>query len=215
MAGRPIDPKVIILAGGGCHLPLVTRLILKSFPGVDGWSPLRSTKGFFKRRVAHGMANYLYLRARPGVVIEPARSVNVLHHYLGVDTGIRVSGNFKTVFWPIVRAGAPIHDPSTWYPFPQPIQPTLTEGKFSLSLFLKSWLKGSTRVGTFDFSQPVESSPGDPRMIRATPPFGPSTRADAEIRLLGLTQIEARVRINEQFYGPFAMIFDPDVALQG
>src|SRR5262249_54959642 len=57
---RGVKPDVIVLAGGGCRLPLVAETMRAHFQSDHDL--LLYSKDFAKRRVAHGMASYLALR---------------------------------------------------------------------------------------------------------------------------------------------------------
>jgi hypothetical protein len=103
---RQVEPHVIVLAGGGCRLPLVARLMRQYFPSDRDL--LLFSKDFAKRRVAHGLASYLALRQVIDLDGQLARAADTVHHPLGVQRLVSEKRTLRAVFETVVPVGAPL-----------------------------------------------------------------------------------------------------------
>ncbi len=197
-----IRPDIIVLAGGGCRLPLVARLMAQYFPSDR--ELLHYDRAFAKRRVAHGMASYLALRQVIDLEHQLARSVDVLHHPLGVQRLVVEKRVARTEFLTVVPVGAPLADAAVGHAFHFPAAQLLAtpEGGRRLVLFVRDWRKGPVEFGHF--------AVGDlPAVAGAA--------YEGEVRLHGPRRIELTVLHEGTRHGPFRLVpavHDPEAALQ-
>jgi hypothetical protein len=201
-----IRPDIIVLAGGGCRLPLVAQLMAQHFPG--GGDRLHYDRAFAKRRVAHGMASYLALRQVLDLDHQLARSVDVLHHPLGLQRLVVEKRVARTEFLTVAPVGAPLADPAVGHAFRFPPSQLLAtpEGGRRLVLFVRDWRKGPVEFGHFD----VSSAP-------AALPVEPGAAYEGELRMHGPRRIELTVLHEGTQYGPFRLVLalhDSEAALQ-
>lgn len=205
-----IAPDIIVLAGGGCRLPLVARLMRDYFPSDRDL--LHYDPTFAKRQVAHGMASYLTLRQVIDLDHQLARSVDVTHHPLGLQRLVLEKRVARTEFQTVVPVGAPLHDPSAAHRtrFAPAQLLTAPEGGRRLTLFVRDWRRGPLEFGHFDVSRPP--APGAPPL-----PVVPGTAYEGEVRLHGPGRIELTVTHEGGQYGPFVLTLavpDPEATLQ-
>jgi hypothetical protein len=216
-----IGPQVIVLAGGGCRLPLIQQRMREAFP-LKSPDYLIFAPEFSKQRVAFGLASYLDIKQAGDFGSRLARSVDVIHHALGVRER-RDEGSLRVKFWPIVPAGTLIDSP-TWHPFSfAPGQLRRNRGGRSLVLWIQVWQgNGAPReagagqgsaasegkvleVGSFDLTRPGERLAEDEECLAEPLPEGGAWRYDAELRLRGAGQIEIRVTVEGRRYGPYRL----------
>lgn len=213
-AGR-LTADIIILAGGGCRLPIVTDMVrefLTPPPGVEWNHPDRLIYDpkFAKQRVAHGKATYLVIaRDTDALARGLARSVDVLHRPLAV---MRQKG-FVAVREVVVPVGEAV-DADREHAFNlSGNQFTREDGRRVLWLSVVSWQNGRWepgRLGYFD----LDAGP------TPLPALAPGVTATASIRLTrpdGLDdddiepdiRMELRVRLpddKERAHGPFPFV---------
>jgi hypothetical protein len=212
-----IQPYKIVLAGGGCRLPLIAQLFRHYFPSPDGRDLIHYDRDFAKRRVAHGMAAYLQLRTHHSVG-GIARSVEVAHHDLGLQQ-LRFDGYLRPEFVPIVKVGTRIEDVKTWHRFafgPSQVQAN-GDGSSRLVVFTQDWSRGPQQYGYFDLSHPGASAEGDEPCQAQPLPSLPNDEYQAELRLRGAGQMEVCVVVQGQRYGPYPfrpLVHDPEAVLQ-
>jgi hypothetical protein len=222
--GRPVEPALIVLAGGGCRLPLIAEVMRRHFPPQPG-EPDRLVfkKEIAKQRVAHGMASYLALRqTNPRMVEGLSRSVHVLHHHIGLRYGRWEWGRITFEFTPVARVGTALDDPGTPHPFtfdwsqvgedaPAPAGAGGGPGPASLALYVQDWRRGPRRFGYFDLSR---AAPGGEAGCLAAPlPLVEGTVYQGDLRLskvcekdVPVQRIEVRVTFDGQCYGPYPLI---------
>jgi hypothetical protein len=209
---RGIWPHIIVLAGGGCRLPLVSELLSQRFTAVSGQAPLLDyAADFAKQRVAHGMANYLFMR-QFAKLAKLARSVNVLHRHLGIFQ-LDWNGGIAPEFKPIVRVGTPINDAKVWHPFSF----ACPEEGPHLPLFFQDWRNGPQMFGHFDLARPSAPLPGDEPCESGPLPLVEGEMYEAALRLRGATTLEIRVTYQGKTCGPYPLVVgvsDPEAALQ-
>jgi hypothetical protein len=209
---RGIWPHIIVLAGGGCRLPLVSRMLRERFVAASGHEPvLDYDADFAKQRVAHGMANYLFIRQFTKLA-RLARSVKVLHRHLGIFQ-LDWNGGVAPAFRPVVRVGTPINDPKTWHPFAF----ACPEEEPQLPLFFQDWRHGPQLFGYFDLARPAEPQPGDEPCEAGPLPLVEGEVYEAGLRLRGARTLEIRVSHQGKTYGPYPLVAgvaDPEAALQ-
>jgi hypothetical protein len=190
-ADQGIKPDIIVLAGGGCRLPLVARLMHHYFPSDRDL--LHYDRAFAKRRVAHGLASFLALRQVIDLDHQLARSVDVLHHPLGVQRLVIDKRVARTEFLTVVPVGAPLSDAAVVHAFrlsAAQLLPT-PEGGRRLTLFVRDWGKGPLEFGHFDAS---------------ALPLVPGAAYEGELRLRGPRRIELTVTHEGVRHGPFALV---------
>ncbi len=209
-----IHPDKIVLAGGGCRLPLVGKLMAKVFGREDRPNLVLYDPEYSKRRVAYGMAKYLANLHAEGLVIRPARSVDVIHHHLGLKKTHWEGNGIVEKFEPIVRAGSPLEDQGTWYGF----HFSASGGPRQLALFLQSYRHGLRLFGKVDFRSTSAPLPGDGPINPGPWPDSAQGPYDAALRQVNATRIEVRVRMGDTWYGPYPVrpeSDDPESLLQG
>jgi hypothetical protein len=207
-SARGVEPHVIMLAGGGCRLPLIAERMGHYFPAAARQGLLDYDPAFAKRRVAYGMASYLALRQIVELDRHLARSVDVLHHPLGLSRVRRVKGMIAPVFEPIVRVGTPLNDPDTWHSFRFRRGQVRTDG---LPLFVLDWQGKPQVFGHFEVPLPGPEGVG-------LPDAGGDEEYTAELRLCGPRHIEMCVTHRGVRLGPYLLkpaINDPGSLLQG
>jgi hypothetical protein len=209
---QQVEPYLIVLAGGGCGLPLVSALFNKYFGKQAGHADplLEYNPAFSKQRVAHGMAGYLFLRqfAR---LDDLAHSVKVLHHALGLMQ-LEWENGLKPRFRTIAPVGAAVNAPGVWHRFSF----DLLDGDQRLPLFLQDWRDGPQPFGYIDFTETTAALPEDPTWEAG--PLPAATSYEGQLRLRGAECLEACVTVEGRTYGPFpivATVSDPEAALQG
>jgi hypothetical protein len=210
---RQIAPDIIVLAGGGSRLPLVARLMRHHFP--SGRDLLHYDRTFAKRRVAHGMASYLALRQVVNLDQRLARSVDVLHHPLGLQVLVIERRRARTEFRTVVPVGAPLNDPAAAHRvrFAGSQLLTTPEGGRRLVLFVRDWRSGPVEFGYFEVSGPALRGVGRPAPL----PAAPAAAFEGELRLHGARRVELSVKHEGVRYGPFPLVLavhDPEAALQ-
>jgi hypothetical protein len=213
-----LTADIIILAGGGCRLPLVTEMVREYLVPPEGvtWNDpdrLIYDPKFAKQRVAHGKATYLVIaRDSDSLARGLARSVDVLHRPLAVMRP-RVLGAVREI---VVPVGESVHAPERDHTFKLTgNQLTREDGHRVLWLSVVSWQNGAWapgRLGYFDLDTGIAPLPNLASGVTAT----------AAIRLIrpeGLDdddlepdiRLELRVRLSEtETFGPF--LFVPKVA---
>jgi hypothetical protein len=201
-ADHGIRPDIIVLAGGGCRLPLVARLMAQYFPSDRDL--VHYDRTFAKRRVAHGLASYLTLRQVIDLDHQIARSVEVLHHPLGVQRLVVEKRVARTEFVTVVPVGAPLRDAAAVHAFRFPDAQVLStpEGGRRLKLFVRDWRRGLLEFGHFDLS-------ALPRAAGAV--------YEGELRLHGPRRVELSVTHEGSRYGPFVLapaVHDAESVLQ-
>ena len=197
---RGVKPDVIVLAGGGCRLPLVAETMRAYFQSDHDL--LLYSKDFAKRRVAHGMASYLALRQATDLDRHLAQSVDVVHHPLGVQRLVTVDRGVRIEFVTVVPVGAPLDGDAAVFSFSftaAQLRRSAT-GTACLPLFRRDWHRGALEFGSFDLGQPA----GQSQTARALPVV-PGTTYAGELRLHGLQDIELMVRHEGATYGPFLL----------
>ncbi|MCE9564365.1 MAG: hypothetical protein K8U57_20200 [Planctomycetes bacterium] len=214
-----LTADIIILAGGGCRLPLVTDMVKEFLPpptGVAWNSPDRLIydPNFAKQRVAHGKATYLIIaRDSDALARGVARSVDVLHRPLVVMRPMALATKREIV----VRVGEPVNDAGGDYRF------TLTRGQINdegghrvLWLSVVSWQTGKWvpgRIGYFDFDVVVPPAAGPlPTIDQSVTPTAsiyltrPDDDSDDEYSEPEI-RIALRVRWPDgRVYGPFSFV---------
>jgi hypothetical protein len=190
-ADQGIRPDILVLAGGGCRLPLVARLMRQYFPSDRDL--LHYDRAFAKRRVAHGMASFLALRQVIDLDRQLARSVDVLHHPLGVQRLVIEKRVARTEFLTVVPVGAALSDSEAVHGFRLPAALLLTtpEGGRRLTLFVRDRGKGPQEFGHFD--------------VTALPDVSGAVY-EGELRLHGPRRIELTVTHEGERYGPFLLV---------
>jgi hypothetical protein len=214
-ARAQILPQVVVLAGGGCRLPLIQQRMREAFP-LKSADYLIFKPEFSKQRVAFGLASYLDIKQAGDFGSRLARSVDVIHHALGVRER-RDEGSLKVKFWPIVSVGTPIDAPA-WHPFSfAPGQLRRTGGGRSLVLWAQVWQANAEaggaapaegrvlEVGAFDLTQAAPPTDGDEPCVAEALPEGGARRYEAELRLRGARQIDIRVTVGGRRYGPYRL----------
>jgi hypothetical protein len=210
---RKINPNIIVLAGGGSRLPLVARLMRHHFPSDRDL--LHYDRAFAKRRVAHGMASYLALRQVVNLDPQLARSVDVLHHPLGLQVLVIEKRRARTDFLTVVPVGAPLNNPAVEHPvrFAGSQLLNTPEGGRRLVLFVRDWRSGPVELGHFEVSGPSLRGAG-----RSAPlPAAPAAAFEGVLRLHGARRVELTVTHEGARYGPFPLVHtvhDPEAALQ-
>ncbi len=200
-----IQPDVVVLAGGGCRLPLIQQKIHEAFPHLPREHVIFDPK-FSKLRVAFGLAQYLEWVPAGAAPDWLARSVDVVHHALGVRERCIVGGFPELVFERIVPVGTPIDAP-TWHPFDfAALQLWRDRSNRRLVLYLQVWQEGPQEVeaGWFDLEQPVAPQPGDNCLQEPLPELA-GGRYKAEMRLRGANQVEIRVLVDGRWYGLYRL----------
>ncbi len=210
---RQIEPNYIVLAGGASRLPLVPQLFKKYFGGDGGTAPaMISDHAFSKQRVAHGLASYLFMCPPRQHEDGLSRSVEVVHHPLGL-LDLSWKGGLVREFRTIVPTGARIDDPGTWHPFTF----TLPAGKSLLDLVWQARHDDQQPFGVVDFAKPIPRVRGQEHCKAEALP-AEKAGYKGELRLRGPTRLEVRVTLGDQQYGPYLVQIttpDPQGALQG
>jgi hypothetical protein len=197
-----VAPDVIVLAGGGCRLPLVARQFREHF--ASGRDLLHYSRDHAKRRVACGLASYLALREALDLDRQLARSADVTHHALGVRRTVVERRVARVEFQAVAPAGSPLNDPGAAYRFrflAAQLLPGSGAGR-RLPLWVRDWRRGERELGHFDLA-------GLPLVAGAA--------YDAELRLRGPRRVELTVTHEGRAYGPFvlaARAADVEAALQ-
>ena len=164
---RGVRPDVIVLAGGGCRLPLVSELMNAAFADGGPLPRLVFREEFSKQRVAHGLAKYLDMRYTFGFGDGLARSTEVIHHDLGLR---RLVGQPGKDFEPVARAGTPFG--GAWLPLPFERADVVREGPAALlRLFVSKWPRGKQELGYFDLMRPEAGEPDDPPCLAEAVPL--------------------------------------------
>ena len=190
---QQVRPHIIVLAGGGCRLPLVARLMRQYFPSPHDL--LYYQKDFAKRRVAHGMASYLALRQVLNLDRQLVRSVDVLHRPVGLQKIQRADGTLRLAFETIAPLGSRVNDPAVWHPFlVRASQVGGADGHLRLALFVQDWRGGAHPFGFCDLTLPGE-----------TGPLAAGTAYQGGLRFCGLRQMEVRLALGDVTHGPFAV----------
>jgi hypothetical protein len=230
-----IEPQVIVLAGGGCRLPLIKERMRQAFQ-LKTEEYLISDPDFSKRRVCYGLANYLYLRTADKFGPGLARSVDVIHHPLGVQR--RKGGDvIELEFCTVVPVGARVDAPDVWHRFE--FRPARLPRAGRLSIYVEIWRNGAKQgvrqqpvggpeawktggkaieFGFFDLSRPPDVEVPGCR-AEPLPDIGGETCA-AEIRLVDPRTVELRVCAGDARYGAYRLIpatteGDLEMLLQG
>jgi hypothetical protein len=232
-AGQPVEPERIVLAGGGCRLPLIAEAMRRHFPRRSEKDPDRIVfqPQLAKQQVAHGMASYLAIRRAASLLVRNlSLSIDVLHHHLGLREVERVKDQLHHVFRPVVCVGAPIDDPGTWHRFvfgaaqvteggsAGPGSRTGVSRAARLVLFVQDWRQGAVELGYFDLTRPAVPLPADPPAVQESLPRIADAPYAGELRLRGPSQIDLCVTVAEKRYGPYALLLtapDPELLLQG
>jgi hypothetical protein len=199
-----VQPHVAVLAGGGCRLPLVARLLRQYFPSPPDL--LSYQKEFGKRRAAHGLASYSALREVLNLDRQLGRAVDVLHRPLGFQTVQRTAGALRLTFEPVAPAGARVNDPAVWHPFTvTAAQLRDADGNPRLTLFVQDWRGGPRAFGVCDLTRP------------APPPCAAAETYQGGLRLCGPRRVEVRLALGGATYGPYPVTTagpDPEALLQ-
>src|SRR5262249_45990534 len=121
-----------------------------------------------------------------------ARSVDVLHHPLGVQRLVIDKRVARTEFLTVVPVGAPLSDAEVAHAFRLSAAqlPTTPEGGRRLTLFVRDWRTGPLEFGHFDVS---------------ALPLAPGAVYESELRLRGPRRIELTVTHEGVRHGPFAI----------
>ncbi len=200
-----VKPSVVVLAGGGSRLELVKKKVLAAFQ-LASEDYLISNAADAKRRVAYGLANYFDQKLIGDFGEGLARSVDVLHHVLGVCER-RDDGKLRPTFAKVLDVGTRIHD-NKWHPFEFQAAQLRTgrEGR-ELALFAQLWQEGERllEIGYFNLESVSEGEPGDESGPVQPLPKGITGRLQGEVRLRGANRIALRVLVNDQRYGLFRL----------
>jgi hypothetical protein len=233
-----IEPDVIVLAGGGCRLPLVRQMVAEAFPQVPAQN-LKFDIDFSKRRVCYGLANYLAYKQAVKIG-EFARSVDVIHHPIGIKR--RAPHNaFDLEFFPIIPVGASLDQPHVLWNFE--FAPNQLGNSNRLMVYVQTW-SNSTKLdvrpgdanrknqqsdnwmyggleiplGYFELAKPPTVLQAD-CVAQALPNVGAQV-CEASLRLVGPRTIELRVRAGGNWYGVYRLVpmkseDDIEMLLQG
>ncbi len=226
--GAAVEPEIVVLAGGGCRLPLIAEEMRKAFPPPPGGEDrLVFQADVAKQRVAHGMASYLALRRANRTFVEGvANSVEVIHHDLGLQQVSWDGSSISLRFTPVVRVGERTHAPERWHPFTfEPSQVNSEGGSRRLLLYLQDWRRGPREFGYFDLARAVPPAEGDGPFVAEPLPATAEGPFAAEMRLRRaregereVQKIEARFQHQGQWYGPYPLVpsvADPESMLHG
>ena len=213
--GAKIKPDVIVLAGGGCRLPLVVQLMREFFPAEGGSDPVFHDPKFSKRRMAHGLASYLANDQTTGVPIEPAqfgrrdppssRPPGVALRGRHVGDGVpadRPGGH--SARRPRDLASLRVHDP-----------PQATDRPATIEPVPQDVARGAEGVR---HGRLREASRPDRRLPRPAAADRGREAVPRRIALRGATRIEIRVQIGDTCFGPYLVSCvkpDPEAMLQG
>jgi hypothetical protein len=200
-----IQPDVVVLAGGGCRLPLIRQKMHEAFLHLPQEHVIFDPK-FSKLRVAFGLAQYLEWVPAGAAPDWLARSVDVVHHALGVRERRVVDGFPELVFQEVVPGGTRIDAP-TWHPFDfAPVQLYRNKSNRRLVLYMQVWQEGpqEVEVGWFDLNDPVPPLREDNCAQEPLPEL-PTGRYKAEMRLRGANQVEIRVLADGRCFGLYRL----------
>jgi hypothetical protein len=197
-----VRPHVAVLAGGGCRLPLLARLLRQYFP--EPHDLLLWQQDFAKRRVAHGLASYLALRQVLNLDGRLARAADVLHRPLGLQKMRRADGTLRLAFEVVAPPGAAIDAPAVWHPFAvRAGQLRDADGNLGLTLFVQDWRDGLHEFGYCDLARAAAA--GEPGLTAAAVPFAAGATYQGGLRLCGPRRVEVRLALGDTTYGPFAV----------
>ena len=211
-SAKGVEPNIIVLAGGGCRLPLIAERMGHYFPSTSLKKLLYYEKEFAKRRVAYGMASYLALRQIMDLDHRLARSVDVLHRPLGLSRVRLSEGMIKPVFELIAPVGTSINAPGTWHSFRfRGGQVREEQGRRRLPLFVLDRQGKPLLLGQFELPAPSEDAAGLPALKSDGDYAG-------ELRLCGVRHLEMCVVLTNGRRGPYPFkpaVNDPETLLQG
>jgi Hsp70 protein len=209
---RSIKPKYIVLAGGASRLPLVEQLIGESFGQQQNGGPVVIfDNNLSKQRVSHGLASYLFLFQAQQHLDGLSRSVDILHHPIGLMEIGWWEGQLASKFQTIVPAGSLLDD-STWHAFTF----ANLNSNGQLPLYWQVRHDNQQSLGFIDFTRCTSGLSKDEPCRAEALPLGAGPY-EAELRLRGLECLEVRVTVRGQRYGHYLVRFtisDPEAALQ-
>ncbi len=206
----PVKAAIIVLAGGGCRLPLVRRLMEERFPGativhkpkiaksrVSAWDGILSG-------LRNNVGDAYQTDAVGGRDPSPRRPEGVPHE-AGQEANRGVHGDRP--------AGSAIDDAAASYPFDfRPRPPVMPGGTPQLDLFVHS-AKLSTRLGPMAFDRPIggEATPG---MLAVALPQVDGATYRGTMTLLGDRGLRLVVELDGKTYGPYPIDLPGETLLE-
>ncbi len=142
------EPDLLVLAGGGCRLPLIREIAQKYFPNVSQGDKTIYDPKFAKQRVAHGKVFYLNLCELSNAAETLGLSVSVLHRPLAIINPAALFGEGEKAKT-IVPLGASVENPEILHEF------EFTGNqlrKNELIIYVRYWKQGEyheTNLGRF------------------------------------------------------------------
>ncbi len=151
------EPDLVVLAGGGCRLPLVREVTQKYFPKVSQTDCTLYDPKFAKQRVAHGKVVYLNMSESTNAAEGLGLSVSVLHRPLAlVNPGALFGEGEKAKM--IVPVGASVENREEFHEFEFGGNQLR---KIDLPLYVRYWGRGEYRetvIGRFPLTE-IEVNP--------------------------------------------------------
>lgn len=194
--GRGEQIDLIILAGAGSRLPLVTEMVQSEFPGTSIVQDQTRTKF----RVAHGLVRFLEASVG-GHAFACSSHYSTFAYEMGLDDGV-------CFLLPAIHNCAPLRDPDYWFRVRVPGKWTISEeetdarineviardGSRCIHLFRVEEDGVRTPYGRFDLSQPPSPATGN-HALPLTDDELDSADLTVDIRLVG-SEREMELRVN-------------------
>lgn len=194
-ARKDVGIHFVVLGGSGSRLPLVQEVLTRKLPDTR----IVCDPDRIKCRVAVGLARYLDVSPESGHRFARSRD------YTTDAIGVRIEGAGR--FLAVIPDCSPVNDSLTWRKIEEAGRPLRIDHLPWLCVLYREEDSSRDRpLGWFLAEVPPESSPAPPDAATPAAKLPLPRDAVAELRLAGSeTQIELRIVVGDQIYGPWPM----------